>query len=505
MSPLSALKILTGFRETGGMDSDAKPAEDLVARVREMFQGTVMARPKRLRPGTSFKNGKLYVFSDRRIIVLRPWPNLMAWTKTLARPKWQPMRPVVRCDASEPGSSYIHDCISRWDAVWGHGVAEDPGPETVPDDDLPDEEPDPEMEAFLRKQEKREAKEREARGRFFETIPHPIRALVQCFPRRQWHLLSMLARCPGAADLVVSNPALAFCLASNWVFHRPTVQRPLRAARALLRHKQRYIAEWLGFPGTEAAVRVLRKVQPEACEVSPLLRLRELMRKPKILRHLGHFPPLDHLGLRLVACPKPYGWATPALLTEVQVDSQTVIRCGRLLEDMLEMRQLLGEARPPHPLRSMKQLQGLHDDLMTRLNRAKIPWKVSPPFPPPPLPGTAEIVPLVSAKDLAEEGWQQRNCVAAYASRVRRGCCYIYRVLAPERATLALFLRKDGWRLGELEARSNRDVSQDTELLVKAWLAQSTPRKVTSPTSGTSCRTRRPSNEWSAPTEAQAA
>ena len=112
---------------------------------------------------------------------------------------------------------------------------------------------------------------------------------------------------------------------------------------------------------------------------------------------------------------------------------------------------------------------------------------------------------FVSAKDLAEEGWQQRNCVAAYASRVRRGCCYIYRVLAPERATLALFLRKDGWRLGELEARSNRDVSQDTELLVKAWLAQSTPRKVTSPTSGTSCRTRRPSNEWSAPTEAQAA
>ena len=47
------------------MDTDAKHTEDLVARVREMFQGTVMARPKRLRPGSSFKNGKLYVFSDR--------------------------------------------------------------------------------------------------------------------------------------------------------------------------------------------------------------------------------------------------------------------------------------------------------------------------------------------------------------------------------------------------------------------------------------------------------
>lgn len=93
-----------------------------------------------------------------------------------------------------------------------------------------------------------------------------------------------------------------------------------------------------------------------------------------------------------------------------------------------------------------------------------------PPFPPPPFPGTENLVPITTADDLLEEGRRQRNCVGAYAGRVRRGRCYIYRLLAPKRATVEIVLRKNGWRLGEIKAAENQPVRPSTEDFVRGWL-----------------------------------
>jgi len=43
------------------------------------------------RLGESYKNGKLYIFDSRRILVVRPWPKPMAWYKT-AKKSWKPTR-----------------------------------------------------------------------------------------------------------------------------------------------------------------------------------------------------------------------------------------------------------------------------------------------------------------------------------------------------------------------------------------------------------------------------
>ena len=66
----------------------------------------------------------------------------------------------------------------------------------------------------------------------------------------------------------------------------------------------------------------------------------------------------------------------------------------------------------------------------------------------------------------------QGNCVASYASRVREGNTYIYRVLHPERATLSLVRRSpfSDWEIDELERRYNTDVSEETEDFVQAWV-----------------------------------
>jgi len=84
---------------------------------------------------------------------------------------------------------------------------------------------------------------------------------------------------------------------------------------------------------------------------------------------------------------------------------------------------------------------------------------------------TVGIVPLRTPDELLAEGEQQRNCVATYASRVQARKTYIYRVLHPERATLAIVRGPSGtWRRGELLAARNSPVRPETEAAVDWWL-----------------------------------
>jgi hypothetical protein len=73
---------------------------------------------------------------------------------------------------------------------------------------------------------------------------------------------------------------------------------------------------------------------------------------------------------------------------------------------------------------------------------------------------------------LRAEGKEQNNCVGSYTRKVKSGATYIYKVLNPERATLAIVVGADGfWRRAELECAGNQPVSGMTEAKVDEWLA----------------------------------
>ena len=88
----------------------------------------------------------------------------------------------------------------------------------------------------------------------------------------------------------------------------------------------------------------------------------------------------------------------------------------------------------------------------------------------PPIPGNETIVPLTSPAMLAEEGREQQNCVAAYSQCVAHGNQFIYRVLAPERATLQILRTPQGWQIGELSGPRNQPVSRATHIAVEQWI-----------------------------------
>jgi hypothetical protein len=191
------------------------------------------------RIGTIFQKsrGKLFSFDVSSISVMAVWPKPLAWRKTRRR-GWYHYRPKITIPAGPL------DAVVRIQPAH-------PGPDGE-QDRPPVVEPLFPFELAWR--------------RWYDRIPVEVRNAIAPFRSRHWQLLSLVARCGNAAlDLLIANPALAYALASNWIFHKPAVQRPLRSARALLAKgkRQRDILEWLSFPATEAFRKLLMKVSPK--------------------------------------------------------------------------------------------------------------------------------------------------------------------------------------------------------------------------------------------------
>lgn len=404
--------------------------------------------------GVVFRDsGRLCVFEHTSVTVLQAWPP-MAWKKTQARPFWSPCRPDISVPRG-PLDGAIRACENRVARLL-HSSG--------------DEEPDE-----LARRRIRMTRERRAWLMWFNQMPRPDRDRVSRFRDRQFHVLSMLARCGSVAhDLVHTNPALAFALASCWVFRPRRVQWTMRSIRAQLRagRRQRDIAEWLGFPGTEQARRVLSAIEPGAVAVSRLLYLRTALLDPGCVRALAAVPRINAGVLRIATDPRRLALVSPELLQEVSVSPHEERRSPAATALGLLLRQQRANGAGPRQrarVRSLTQLLMMVGD--HGAGRGVVPVRSDVQLPAPPVTGTDAITPLQTAAELVAEGRRQHHCVATYLTRVAvRGSHYVYRVDRPERCTLSLVSTAGGWRIGELRAAWNRPVSPETWTAVTEWL-----------------------------------
>ena len=436
----------------------------------------------------TFRAGKLYDFSKTGIIVASQWPDMRAWRKTPKGSRWMQIRPLLRLEKSSKGWSFDLDRREprMQNRVSGEPIRfrieQDPsGEESMDadefyaeyrmelDDDIPE---DGEKSPYVVWWDKVEKQRREAKAEYLQPIPEAVLDAVADYPCRHWHLLNLVSRCPGALDLVRSNPALAFCLASLWVFRNPAPCRPLRSARSLIRKPQAEIAAWLGFPGTRSAVRVIRKLEARDCTIPNLLALRQLFASHgKKLRHL---PRIDSELLRLLTWEGDHCRFSVRFLHEmVSSTSPLEMSDSAYVRDVLWMRQYLGEGGAL-VVRSRLQLSKMHDRCVDRMGRTDLRVLNHPPFPDPPLAPSnpfLEMAPLQNEAELLAEGKIQRNCVGAYGRRVRTGKLFVYRLLSPERATLSVALARSGrWQLSEIKTSHNGKVGTETLEAVQYWV-----------------------------------
>lgn len=410
--------------------------------------------PIAYRPGVHFKNGKLYHFDYRRIVVMRLWPDPMAWMKTPHR-HWRHDRKWADTFLS---SQYV--------PPEGEPLEPEPRREDFNGVELPDWlETEAERAAYpgdLYRIALGDWKRSQQVASAMNGVPNKVRSVLSWYNRRRWHLLNLFARCPGAMDLQESNPALCFALASNWVFHTPKPTQPMRAARSLVRKKQKDILGWLGFPATNSCREVLRKLPTKVISIERLLYLRDALHCPELAQRLRHLPRLNAGALRLATDPHLAPCLSPRLLLDVCASPNEETEAGthRQLLDTLRMDRQLGGGSCPTRFESVEHLTTVHNRLAGEVQRIaeSRPAGHFPTLPSPPYVGTPHIVPLTTASELIREGREMNHCAASYVDRVARGTSYLYRVTHPVRATLEICFKGMHWSLGQIHMAFNQPV-----------------------------------------------
>ncbi len=448
------------------------------------------------KPGFGYKDGKLYRFEKRSVLVLAPWPKPQAWFKS-HRKGWHSSR--KRADTVFSEALYAKKDIDKSPLyedldselryrIW-EGDPYSPDPIEVanftriygrPPCGAPDILTEREFAKATRNRlehlERTVLYIRRLLAPYYDEIPDNVRNEILQYKSRRWHLLCLFARCPGALDLSRSNPALCYALASNWVFHKPAVRLPMRAARSLIAKKQKHILGWLGFPATETARRIMAKLPPRMLEIKFMLRFRQVFENAELVKWLSHIERINYSVAEMVTSRRYLPFVTPRLLSEAsreeEIDGQRYRCASRVLADTLRLSVRVPAAPCPDRFSSLRQLEAAHDDL-TRL--AERQWELeraarerillyaqeetSPKFPDPPFAGTQNIQPILTPDDLHAEGHEMSHCVGIYDERVAQGRCFIYRVNSPVRATMEIALSAGHrWIPGQLLQSHNRPV-----------------------------------------------
>lgn len=418
---------------------------------------------------TGFRDDKFYRYTPTTVAVMAGWPRMLAWHKTKKQPSWRMFRPNcgkpslfdltpcgVICQSSGTPERGIHcqrndgDCVAIHDA-W---------------------------------------------ARWSQLIPLDVREQVNRYGERHWHLLSLAARCGNPAiDLMNSNPPLAWALASSWVFRDKPVQEPMRAARRLLGpgKSQCDILAWLGFPSSDSARKLIRKLRIASVNVNTLLSLRDAMRDPTARKFMAHLPELNSGVVRLLSDPELRPFCTANFLVDVLNDTKksgmpddvihhrgtedTYAHAAMTLRDCLTMLDFRDIDRATfRPIRSIVDLEERHEGLILAQRHAyRFEGSIHEPLvlPPPPLIGTSTIEPLTTEDALGNEGDIMHHCIGSYGARIASGELAVYQVLAPERATVAIGRKQGVWRIIEMRLACNKVPAKQTFSAVKKWLHES--------------------------------
>ena len=391
------------------------------------------------RPGFHFSQGQLCITTAQDEMRLGTWPLLEATRQRQGTTEWQRFVPAFRL--LRPKADML---------------AIEVGPEGLRSAAI-----DPLLEKH------------QAFRLFRQAIPPRIAAAAERFSSRQWAVLRMVQEREEALDIVEQNSALGFCVANLGKF-RTLFGNLGRQAGELSRRPQREILAWLGFPDSQAWVNVFGKILPETITVERALALRKVSKDTELIKRLAHVTSINTGLLAIAVRPRLLADLSPALLNEVAASEAERLQASalRLLEDILEAWRYMDQ-RPR--LGGIKTLAALHqrsleanEDVQRYVEMQQKRFL----FPAPPFPGTADIIPLTDGKELLEEGRQQRNCVGGYGERVARGEVFIYRILAPERATLAIEPSAGGgYEIQQLKRACNQPVAQATLQSVQRWLA----------------------------------
>lgn len=309
----------------------------------------------------------------------------------------------------------------------------------------------------------------EQREQLLSAIPPGTLGLVRHFPEAHFSLLKFFSEYPDGFELAETNPPLAFLLAIHGERFGASSSK---SVHDLLRSKRAEILKNLGFAiASERVVRLMGKVKPWACRAGLLTGIRQVLSDTTVIERLRHLPEINFGCMAIAAEKKLFERVSNGILHEIVDDRKEDKRpdTALKLQSCLELEEQRRLVRLPAIFHTRNGIQRLLVAEAEHLTPEEID-ALGLTFYPSPLPDTPGIQALRTPEDVYEEGCEQGNCVWSLLPRLVTGKLFLYRVLAPERATLALKYSKGGLCIDELEAAWNQPVSIETEQVVQRWL-----------------------------------
>lgn len=245
------------------------------------------------------------------------------------------------------------------------------------------------------------------------------------------------------------------------------------------------LAKFCGLNSSKSSLKLFNKLTlASKLHTYQLDSFKQLFKNPVQLKRLSHVrkPSTNHL--LFLSNYTSYFWPNMFYLVEEGGQGSRFLYVRSLVEDS----QRLGatEANFRH-ITTYAELNALHNRLITQFNtanrslynreeRIKSYQENLGDYPAAPLAGNESIVPLTSWAELLDEGQEMHHCVGSYGKDVAQGYVFIYKVLHPQRLTLALAPRGDSWRIKEVRGYCNQQPLDEALQDINHWLAASLER-----------------------------
>jgi hypothetical protein len=349
-----------------------------------------------------------------------------------------------------------------------------------------------------------------------EHWPEEARDGVRGFPSAHWQLLQLVNRGGAAAlELLRSNAALGYLAA-------------LADAGDQVGVRRRALAALFGFPETEHAVRLLGKVPRAWVSSEFLAQLRAAMTEDRdadaVITHLARINPI---ALEVARDPELRASVAGDCMARLSRVAAPVAQCDLIarLRDLVDTAR--GQALPPPRIRGLRDLDrpagaGTGDPVRARraepfalpapraredgrprvpppppirtlpelvdrpvcAGRAQSPSsqrrKSGGEFPAPPLrdldAGRVRISAIRTRADLVAESDAMHHCAGrdkSYARRVAAGRLYFYRMITPERLTIAIRPSGGWWTVEEVRGIHNQRPCETASALILKWVRES--------------------------------
>ncbi|NUN08640.1 MAG: hypothetical protein HUU54_05630 [Ignavibacteriaceae bacterium] len=304
---------------------------------------------------------------------------------------------------------------------------------------------------------------------FFALIPPDIRDIVKIFSDSHWKILSAISNIPRFRELIESNSAIAYLLVHIEEFNPSfKLYHDFFYIDLLLPRRQREILGLAGFPASDQAINITRKIAADAINIRNLKTLRAILARESrtgLVKILSHSPVITSRMLQLFARPEVLDIISPNYIKALLNDNKFSLYLNSL-SDIARRGKQFGvkfkftrfEELPQTLIKANEKIE------KARLDEEK--------FPLPPIPGNEYIIPLKNFREQRSWARTQNNCIGGTVKfkLVKKGKSYFYKILYKgESATFEVRIREKSLVAGDLLGFKNKPVTSDLRKYVLEW------------------------------------